>query len=94
MYIGFHDSPDACDWLRNGPLKGVILPAAYQNFQSFILQGTTYDPYAVNLYVSKDPLFKDDFYRVRFVNDPPIYCICKEYDGELNLPKGGLGPIV
>lgn len=55
MRATFLNSADDCQWLREGALRGVPLPAKYAGFQSFVLQGNEDAPHAVNLYVSADP---------------------------------------
>lgn len=93
MKTGFLNSPDDCQWLRETHLKGVPLPAAYQGFTSFVLQGNEDAPHAVNLYAKTDPLYSDNFYRVRFVNDSGAYAEGCEYSGETYQPFGGLAPL-
>lgn len=73
MRIGFMNEESDVQWLKDTALKGVPLPSSYAGFRSFVLQGNEDSPYAVNLYVSIDPHYEDDYYRVRFVNDSGAY---------------------
>ncbi|QOR55743.1 MAG: hypothetical protein YHS30scaffold667_39 [Phage 65_10] len=70
------------------------MPTAWLGFKSFVLQGNEDAPHAVNLYLSADPLYTDDYYRTRFENDGLAYCVSVEYDGITNTPKGGLSALV
>lgn len=92
-HTAFLNTADDIQWLKDTHLRGVILPSKYAGFQSAILQGNEDAPYAVNLYVSADPVFTDDYYRVRFVNDGTIYAQACEYDGVTDKPYGGLSPL-
>lgn len=92
--MAFMNTPDDIEWLGSTHLAGVPLPDKWQNFRSFVLQGQESSPHAVNLYLSEDPLYRDDFFRVRFVNDSGAAAEGCEYSGETNLPKGGLVPLV
>jgi len=89
----FINEPSDVQWLNETKLKGVILPSSWKDFQSFTLEGNEDAPHAVNLYKGSDPLYMDDFYRIRFTGNPPIFCECCEYDGKTQKPKGGLSPI-
>ena len=84
MRVGFMNTPDDCQWLRETHLKGVALPTKYADFKSFVLQGNEDAPHAVNLYVSADPLHTDTFLRFEFVNDGLVYAYGREYDGATN----------
>lgn len=94
MKTGFMNTPDDCQWLKETHLKGVPLPTGYAGFASYALQGNEDAPHAVNLYVSADPLYTDNFYRVRFVNDSGAAVEACEYDGATNAPIGGLVPLL
>ena len=94
MKTGFLNSTDDVQWLKETHLNGVFLPAKYQRFASFVLQGNEDCPHAINLYVSNDPLYSDDFYRIRFVNESGAYAEACEYCGQNNRPYGGLAPLV
>ena len=90
MRVGFCNKPEDCQWLRDTHLKGRDLPAPYDGFQSFVLQGPEDNPYAINLYVSNDPLYRDHYYRVHFpyvrgLFTPIMAC---EYDGATGTPCG------
>jgi hypothetical protein len=74
------DTPEDCQWLRETALAGVILPAPYAGFKSFVLQGNEDSPYAVNLYVSSTPDYRDNYYRYEF--EPQG----REFDGETDRP--------
>ena len=84
MRVAFLNDADDIQWLRDTHLRGVTLPAAYAGFASFVLQGNEDAPHAVNLYVSADPLFTDNFFRVRFENDSEAYAEGAEFSGETN----------
>lgn len=84
---------DDVQWLKDTCLKGVPLPTQWEAFQFAVLQGNEDAPHAANLYKSPEPKFDDDYYRIRFVNDGPVYCECAEYDGKTDKPKGGFNPI-
>lgn len=84
----FLETPADCDWLRETHLKGVPLPSDWQGFQSAILQGNEYAPHAVDLYRDAAPRFDDDYLRVTFNHEAPIYCEYCVYDGATNQPKG------
>ncbi len=88
MRVAFMNEPDDVQWLKETHLKGVPLPFKYERFHAFVLQGNEDAPHAVNLYASIDPNHDDDYYRVRFVNDPPVYAECMEYDGKTDKPMG------
>lgn len=94
MKTGFLNTPDDVQWLKDTALSGVPLPAHWTGFQSFVLQGNEDAPYAVNLYLSADPMYRDNFYRVRFVNESGAYAEACEYNGETNAPIGGLAPLL
>lgn len=94
MKTGFMNTADDLQWLKETHLKGVPLPSAYQGFASYVLQGNEDAPHAVNLYVSADPLYRDNFYRVRFVNESGAHAEACEYDGATNQPMGGLSPLL
>lgn len=94
MKTGFLNNSDDCQWLRETHLKGVPIPSKWAGFASFILQGNEDAPHAVNLYISRDPLMVDSFYRVRFVNESGAYAEACEYDGATSKPLGGLAPLV
>lgn len=81
MRVGFMNDPDDCAWLRETALRGVPLPEKYTGFRSFVLQGNEDAPYAVNLYTAKDPNHTDDFFRVCFGVDAPLYCEAQEIKG-------------
>lgn len=91
--IGFCNSPDDVQWLRETHLKGVPLPFAFDRFASFVLQGNDDAPHAVNLYASIDPNHDDNYFRVRFVNDSGAYAEACEYNGKTDKPLGGLASI-
>lgn len=88
MRSGFLNSAEDCQWLREVHLRGVPLPAKYAGFQSFVLQGNEDAPHAVNLYVSADPLYTDNYYRFQFDCTAPIYCEACECDGKTNTRAG------
>lgn len=69
-------------WLRETHLRGVPLPAKYENFGCAVLQGNEDSPYAVNLYVATDPNHDDDYLRVEFKHEPPVYCEYIEFSGD------------
>ena len=93
MKAGFLNDADDVQWLKDTALKGCPLPSEWQGFESFILQGNEDSPHAVNLYKSREPLYTDDYFRVRFVNDGFTYAQACEYDGRADTPKGGLSRI-
>lgn len=78
---------DNLGWLRETHLRGVALPKEYENFKCAILQGNEDSPHSVNLYVAEWPNITDDYLRVVFVHEPPVYCEYIEYDGRKNQPK-------
>lgn len=87
MKNAFLNMEEDIQWLKDTHLKGVTLPTKYSDFKSAILQGNEDAPFAVNLYVSQIPDYRDDYFRVKFdCNDPMIYCEAMEYDGETNKP--------
>lgn len=90
----FMNTTENVKWLKDTHLKGVPLPAAFSEFQSFIVQGNESSPHAVNLYKSAEPLYTDDYYRVRFCNDSGAYAECALYDGKTDKPLGGLSPLL
>lgn len=85
----FLTTADDVQWLKDTALKGVPLPAAYAEFKSAILQGNEDAPYALNLYTTDNPTFKDDYLRVRFPNDGLVYAVYMEYNGTTSKPYGG-----
>ena len=80
MRVGFMDTPEDCQWLRETALAGVPLPVPYDGFKSFVLQGNEDSPHAVNLYVSESPNYQDNYFRVEF--EPHG----REFDGETDKP--------
>lgn len=82
MSVQFLNEPDDVRWLRDTALKGVTLPAKYVTFESFMLMGNEDAPDEVHLYVLQDPSHWHDYLRVKFINDPPIYCEYIEMDGQ------------
>jgi hypothetical protein len=86
MRVGFMDTPEDCQWLRETALAGVPLPTRYAGFKSFVLQGNEDSPYAVNLYVSMEPHYQDNYMRYEFDQDPPVYCTGREFDGKTDKP--------
>lgn len=80
-------SEEDVQWLNETHLKGVVLPTKYKNFKSAILQGNEDCPYALNLYVSQSPTLEEDYLRVTFDHETPIYCEYEEYDGVTNKKK-------
>ena len=93
MRSGFLNTPEDVQWLKDTALKGCTLPAKWESFKSFVLQGNEDAPHAVNLYLSDDPRYVDDYYRVSFNYCPPIYAVAVEYCGETDQPYGGFSPI-
>jgi len=87
MRTAFLDSLDDCNWLRETALRGVELPEAYRDFKFAVLQGNEDAPHAVNLYRTETPNASDDYLRVRFVQEPPVYCEYIEHDGRTDQPK-------
>lgn len=81
------DTSDDIQWLKETHLKGVILPTKWVDFKFAILQGNEDSPYALNLYVSQNPDIDDDYLRVVFTNEPPVYCEYCEYSGKTDKPK-------
>lgn len=81
------ETPEDLVWLRETHLRGVPLPGKYQHFAFAVLQGNEDAPYAVNLYVSANPEVWDDYLRVRFVQEPPVYCEYIEMSGVTDAPK-------
>jgi hypothetical protein len=73
-------------WLLDTHLKGVLLPTKYIGFKSFVLQGNEDSPDSVDLYTDVAPLMTADYYRVVFINEPPVYCESQEYNGKTNKP--------
>lgn len=90
MRVGFMNESSDVQWLKETALRGIPLPAEWGEFASFVLQGNEDAPYAVNLYRNADPLYSDNFYRVRFVNDSGAAVEACEYSGADNQPVGGL----
>lgn len=90
MREAFLNDPADVQWLKETALKGVSLPASWAGFASFVLQGNEDAPHAVNLYQSADPLYTDNFYRVRFDGDGLTYAQACEYSGSDNRPLSGL----
>lgn len=66
----FLNTPEDCQWLRDGHLKGVPLS---RPFLSFVIYGDETAPDRVDLYDSADPLYSDAYRLVRFVSAPG-YC--------------------
>lgn len=87
MRNAFLNSLDDCNWLRETHLRGVQLPEKYTGFTFALLQGSEDSPEAVNLYVGPNPTYKDDYLRVRFVHESPVYCEYIEYSGVTDQPK-------
>lgn len=93
MQVGFMNESADVQWLKDTALAGVPLPHKWACFQSFVLQGNEDAPHAVNLYETDEPKHDDDFYRVRFVNESPVYAEACEYSGKTSLPYGGLSDL-
>lgn len=93
MRVSFMNEPEDVQWLKDTALAGVPLPRKWAGFQSFVLQGNEDAPHVVNLYETDEPMHDDDFYRVRFVNESPVYAESCEYSGKTNLPYGGLSDL-
>jgi hypothetical protein len=74
------------NWLRDTHLRGVPLPAKYMGFQFAVLHGNEDAPHSLDLYVSKEPDYDDDYLRVLF-GEPPVYCSYIEMDGKRGTPK-------
>lgn len=87
MRNAFLDTAEDIKWLNETHLKGVILPTKWKEFKFAIIQGNEDSPHAVNLYLAESPNYNDDYYRVIFVNDPPVYCECREMNGKTDTPK-------
>ncbi len=79
--------PEDIQWLKDTHLKGVPLPTKWQSFTFAVVQGNEDSPFAVNLYLGGNPLWNDDYYRIRFINSLPIYCECAEFDGNTDKEK-------
>lgn len=94
MKTGFLNDPADVSWLNETHLRGVTLPSKWAGFASFVLQGNEDSPNAVNLYLSADPLYSDDYYRVVFECDPPVYCTGAEYAGDANAIKNGFSTFI
>lgn len=75
-------------WLRDVHLKGVPLMSEFSDFRFAILQGNEDAPYAVNLYLSDNPEFTDDYLRVTFDRASPIYCEMEPFCGKTDKPRG------
>lgn len=82
MIGAFIETDEDIHWLKEMHLKGVTLPSKYANFKFAVLQGNEDAPYAVNLYTTNSPNYDDDYFRVNFDVDRPIYCECAEYNGK------------
>lgn len=93
MRFEFMNEPEDVQWLKDTALKGIILPSKYANFKSYVLQGRENAPYAVNMYLSIDPYHSDDYFRICFELEPPIYCQGLEYEGKTDKPYGGFNKL-
>jgi hypothetical protein len=76
-------------WLKDTALRGVPLPASFQDFQFANLIGNEDAPDYVDLYAQAEPLYTDDFYRIRFDCDAPAYCECVLMNGWTDAPYTG-----
>ena len=86
MRNAFIESDDDIQWLRETHLRGVPLPSKYANFKFAVLQGNEDAPHAVNLYITDNPKHDDDYFRVKFDVDSPLYCEGAEYNGKTDMP--------
>jgi hypothetical protein len=83
MKVGFLNEPSDVLWLQETALKGITLPDSWKDFKSFVLQGNEDSPYAVNLYRSDDPHYRDNYFRVVFhTRRPDQYALGVEYSGD------------
>lgn len=89
MEHGFMDAPDDCQWLSDTHLKGIVLPTDWAGFRSFVLHSHK----GVDLYLSQDPNYQDEFLSVEFWPDDETPYKMSVCDGETGKPKGGLTPI-
>ena len=73
-----------CLWLRTTHIKDIDLPLPWNGFRSFVLIGTEDSPDSVELYLSHDPRYVDDFFVLDFTNpaDSGVY------DGKTRELKG------
>ena len=88
MRGAYLEKPEDVKWLNDTHLKGVLLPTGWKNFKSAVVQGNEDAPYAVNLYIEAVPAYTDNYLRVTFEHEPPIYCEYCEYDGNTDKPVG------
>lgn len=84
--VAFLGSIEDIRWLKETCLHGVVLPTKWKDSKFAILQGNEDSPYAINLYLNSKPKFNDDYLRIKFNNDPPIYCEYQEYNGNTDKP--------
>lgn len=87
MKSAFIETAEDIQWLMETHLRGVVLPSAYHGFKFAVLQGNEDSPFALNLYKSDSPNFDDDYLRVTFDHEAPIYCEYIEFDGKTDQPK-------
>jgi hypothetical protein len=64
----FLNEPAECAWLRQTVIKDIALPAPWHTFKSFVLYGNEDSPNAVDLYLSRDPLYRDDFFTLDLID--------------------------
>lgn len=86
MHNAFLDTQADTQWLKETHLKGIPLPSKYANFQCAVLQGNEDAPCAVNLYIAQSPDITDNYFRIVFENDPPVYAIGAEFNGATDKP--------
>lgn len=62
---------DATDieWLKAVHLRNVTLPAAWADFQSYLIYGNESSPDRVDLYMAYEPDMDHDYLRIHFDGD-------------------------
>lgn len=81
------DTEQGIKLLKETHLKGVTLPTKWHDFKFAVVQGEPKAPYAINLYLSAIPALSDDYLRITFNHDAPVYCEYQEFDGKTDKQK-------
>lgn len=83
------NTPEDIQWLKETALKGVPLPQTFQDFKFAYVVGNQDAPQYVDLFQKHDPMLTDDYYRIRFDCDAPVYCEAVMMAGLIDQPYTG-----